>query len=63
MTAKRPYSDLSAWRPDLVIDKLSGSDRLRKMVDADAGMDEIIGSWQAELAGFAARRQPYLLYW
>jgi uncharacterized protein YbbC (DUF1343 family) len=63
VTAKRLYPDLFAWRPDLGIDKLSGSDRLRTMVDAGAGVDEIVGSWQAELASFVARRQPYLLYW
>lgn len=62
VTAKRLYPDRFAWRPDLMIDKLSGSDRLRRMVDAGAETDEIAGSWQAELAGFTARRQPYLLY-
>lgn len=63
VTAKKLHPDLFAWRPDLVIDKLSGSDRLRTMVDAGAGVDEIVGSWQAESAEFTARRQPYLLYW
>ncbi|MTD55936.1 exo-beta-N-acetylmuramidase NamZ family protein [Amycolatopsis pithecellobii] len=63
VTAKRTHPDLFAWRPDLMIDKLSGSDRLRTMVDAGAGVEEIVESWQAELAGFVARCQPYLLYW
>ncbi|WP_236796287.1 exo-beta-N-acetylmuramidase NamZ domain-containing protein [Amycolatopsis sp. GM8] len=63
VTAKRLHPGLFGWRPDLAIDKLSGSDRLRKMVDAGAGVEEIVGSWQAELASFVARRQPYLLYW
>ncbi|GHF74916.1 hypothetical protein GCM10017566_55960 [Amycolatopsis bartoniae] len=63
VTAKQVYPGLFGWRPDLAIDKLSGSDRLRKMIDAGARVDEIVGSWQAELAGFVARRQPYLLYW
>ncbi|TVT30443.1 DUF1343 domain-containing protein, partial [Amycolatopsis rhizosphaerae] len=63
VTAKRLHPDLFAWRPDLAIDRLSGSSRLRTMVDAGAGVDEITASWQAELAGFVARRAPYLLYW
>jgi uncharacterized protein YbbC (DUF1343 family) len=62
VTAKRVHPDLFAWRPDFYIDKLSGSDRLRTMVDAGAGVTEIVKSWQAELAGFTAKRQPYLLY-
>lgn len=63
VTAKRLHPDLFGWRPDLAIDKLSGSDRLRRMIDAGAGTDEIAGSWQDELTGFVRRRQPYLLYW
>lgn len=63
VTAKRRFPGQFGWRPDLAIDKLAGSDRLRKMVDGGAGVDEIIGSWQAELAGFVDRRRPYLLYW
>ncbi|WP_208026218.1 exo-beta-N-acetylmuramidase NamZ family protein [Amycolatopsis acidicola] len=63
VSAKRLHPNLFGWRQDLMIDKLSGSARLREMVDAGAGVDEIVGSWQAELAGFVQRRQPYLLYW
>ncbi|TNC21058.1 exo-beta-N-acetylmuramidase NamZ family protein [Amycolatopsis alkalitolerans] len=63
VTAKRLHPDQFGWRPDLAIDKLSGSDRLRKMVDAGADVDEIAGSWQAELDAFVDRRRPYLLYW
>ncbi|SDX13540.1 Uncharacterized conserved protein YbbC, DUF1343 family [Amycolatopsis xylanica] len=51
-----------AWRPDNYIDKLSGSDRLRTMVDAGAGVDEITGSWQGELGQFDRQRQQYLIY-
>jgi uncharacterized protein YbbC (DUF1343 family) len=63
VTAKRVHPDLFGWRPDFYIDKLSGSNRLRTMVDAGADVTEIVQSWQAELAGFTAKRQPYLLYW
>ncbi|HYO55163.1 DUF1343 domain-containing protein [Archangium sp.] len=44
------------------IDKLSGSERLRTMIDAGASTDEIVGAWSDELAEFDARRRPYLLY-
>ncbi|MEU0464649.1 DUF1343 domain-containing protein [Amycolatopsis sp. NPDC006131] len=63
VTAKKLHPDLFAWRADNGIDKLTGSDRLRTMVDRGAGVDEIVGSWQAELDEFTARRRPHLLYW
>jgi len=63
VSARKLHPDLFGWRPDKAIDKLSGSDRLRTMVDAGAGVDDITGSWQAELDEFTARRRPYLLYW
>lgn len=61
-TAKRLYPNLFAWRPDNWIDDLTGSARLRTMIDAGAGVGEIVGSWQAELAAFEAKRRKYLLY-
>nr|WP_123687183.1 DUF1343 domain-containing protein [Amycolatopsis thermoflava] len=63
VTAKKLHPDLFGWRADNGIDKLTGSDRLRTMVDRGAGVDEIVGSWQAELDEFTARRRPHLLYW
>jgi uncharacterized protein YbbC (DUF1343 family) len=62
VTAKQLYPSVFGWRPDNYIDLLSGSDRLRTMVDAGAGVDEIVGSWQQELAEFTQRRRQYLLY-
>ena len=62
VTAKRLYPEIFAWRPDNFIDLLSGSDRLRHMVDAGAGVEEITGAWRAELAEFDRLRRPYLLY-
>ncbi|ATB33451.1 exo-beta-N-acetylmuramidase NamZ family protein [Melittangium boletus] len=44
------------------IDKLSGSERLRTMIDAGASTDEIVGAWHDELAAFDVQRRPYLLY-
>jgi uncharacterized protein YbbC (DUF1343 family) len=62
VTAKQLYPAEFAWRPDNYIDKLSGSDRLRKMVDAGAGIDDVVGAWQPELNAFTKRRQQYLIY-
>ncbi|MGN9775595.1 exo-beta-N-acetylmuramidase NamZ family protein [Micromonospora sp. H33] len=50
--AARPY-----W-----VDKLTGSPRLRTMVDAGAEVDDVVGAWADELAEFDRRRTPYLLY-
>ncbi|WP_156755040.1 exo-beta-N-acetylmuramidase NamZ family protein [Actinokineospora pegani] len=62
VTARRVHPDAFGWRPDNFIDKLSGSDRLRRMVDAGAGVDELIGAWAGEEAAFRGLRRKYLLY-
>jgi uncharacterized protein YbbC (DUF1343 family) len=58
-----------AWRADTWdaarpywIDKLSGSTRLRTMIDAGADVADVVGAWSAELAAFDRQRRPYLLY-
>lgn len=61
-TAKTGYPAAFGWRPDGWLDQLSGSDRLRRQLDAGAGVEEITGAWQGELAAFRARRAPYLRY-
>ncbi|WP_432075502.1 exo-beta-N-acetylmuramidase NamZ family protein [Streptomyces wuyuanensis] len=61
VTAKRSWSGF-AWRPDNWIDKLTGSTRVRTMIDAGAGTDEVVGAWQQDLAAFRAVRRQYLLY-
>ena len=65
--AKR-YDDFT-WRYDSYdpqrpywIDKLSGSPRLRSMIDAGAGVDDVVAAWAAEVDDFEARRRQYLLY-
>ncbi|GAA2724298.1 MULTISPECIES: DUF1343 domain-containing protein [Streptomyces] len=61
VTAKRTWRGF-AWRPDHFIDKLSGSARLRTMIDAGADTDEVVGAWRTELAAFEAVRAKYLRY-
>ncbi|MGJ7441156.1 exo-beta-N-acetylmuramidase NamZ family protein [Aquipuribacter sp. MA13-6] len=66
--ARRLYPEF-AWRRDawdtarpFWVDKLSGSTRLREMVDAGASVAEVEAAWADELAGFERRRGPHLLY-
>ncbi|MGW7327762.1 exo-beta-N-acetylmuramidase NamZ family protein [Streptomyces sp. NPDC054840] len=61
ITARRVWSGFG-WRADHWIDRLTGSDRVRTLVDAGAGVDEVAGDWAAGLARFAAVREEYLLY-
>ncbi len=62
VTAKRLYPGVFGWREDNFIDKLTGSDRFRTMVNAGATTDDVVASWRDELADFRRKRQPYLLY-
>jgi uncharacterized protein YbbC (DUF1343 family) len=62
VTVKRLYPAIFAWRPDNYVDKLSGSARLRTMIEAGAGVDEVTGAWRDELAAFRRQRQRYLIY-
>jgi uncharacterized protein YbbC (DUF1343 family) len=63
VTAKRLYPTIFAWRPDNFVDKLSGSARLRTMIDAGAGVDDVVGAWRDELAQFGRQRRQHLIYW
>ncbi|BBN80732.1 hypothetical protein PA25_07170 [Pseudoalteromonas sp. A25] len=44
------------------MDKLAGTDKLRLAIESGQSLVEIKKSWQADLAKFERRRQPYLLY-
>lgn len=62
IAAKQTHPAVFGWRPDNFIDLLSGSARLRTMVDAGAGVAEVIGAWRDELAAFTRKRERYLIY-
>ncbi|MEU5944652.1 DUF1343 domain-containing protein [Micromonospora sp. NPDC047465] len=58
-----------AWRSDswdaarpYWVDKLTGSPRLRTMIDAGADVADVVDAWADELAQFDRRRAPHLLY-
>ncbi|MEU0276328.1 DUF1343 domain-containing protein [Streptomyces sp. NPDC006307] len=61
VTAKRTWSGF-AWRPDHWIDKLTGSAKVRTLIDAGAGTDDVAAAWEADLAAFRAVRRRYLAY-
>jgi uncharacterized protein YbbC (DUF1343 family) len=61
VTAKKVWEGF-AWRSDNWIDKLTGSTRVRTMIDAGAATDDVVAAWQDELAAFRAVRRRYLLY-
>ncbi|MGW5253987.1 exo-beta-N-acetylmuramidase NamZ family protein [Streptomyces sp. NPDC004012] len=61
VTARKVWSGF-AWRPDNWIDKLTGSARVRTMIDAGAAADEVVAAWQDELSGFRRVREEYLVY-
>lgn len=53
----RKYPEFQ-WRPDW-IDKLTGSSRLRTMIDAGAAHAEVAAAWTSELDEFRARSARY----
>jgi uncharacterized protein YbbC (DUF1343 family) len=61
VTAKRVWPGF-AWRSDNWIDNLTGSDRVRTMIDAGASADEVVAAWQDDLARFREVRSRYLHY-
>lgn len=61
VTARASWSGF-AWRPDHWIDKLTGSTRVRTLVDAGATTDEIVAAWSEDLTAFRAVRKEHLLY-
>jgi len=57
----RMSGDRWTWRV-AHFDRLSGTDAIRRGIEAGHGMAEITADWDAQDAAFEARRAPYLLY-
>jgi len=55
------YPDKIEWREDRM-DRLWGSDFIRKTIQEGNGPNDIIGYWQDDLNDFLALREKYLLY-
>ena len=47
---------------DSVWDRLAGADRVRQAIEAGQDPETIVESWRGELADFARRRRPFLIY-
>lgn len=60
VTARRRYPGFT-WLT-AHFDHLAGTDTVRKMIDAGAGVEEIVGAWRAGLRDFRAVRGRYLRY-
>jgi uncharacterized protein YbbC (DUF1343 family) len=58
---RREYPSQFQWR-DNSIDRLSGSDDVRKMIDQNTPVDEILASWAPELKKFDELRKKHFLY-
>jgi len=60
-TVKAMYPSDFTWRlPHL--DRLMGTDRIRKHLDAGISVKEIVASWSSDRASFEAQRRQVLLY-
>jgi len=56
------YPDSFGWRNTNGVDRLWGGPELRQMLDAGSSAEEIIQSFQDELAAFNSTRAQYLIY-
>lgn len=59
---KKLYPRQFSWRHDHWIDKLLGTDEVRKALDQGTPVSEIVAGWEAKLQAFEKQRKPYLLY-
>ncbi|MGH3368170.1 MAG: exo-beta-N-acetylmuramidase NamZ family protein [Nocardioidaceae bacterium] len=65
VTARRLYGGDFAWSESSSpywIDLLTGSNAVRKAIDAGASTGDVVHGWQDDLEAFRRRREPYLLY-
>ncbi|UQI44375.1 DUF1343 domain-containing protein [Streptomyces sp. HU2014] len=61
VTAKRVWGGFG-WRADGWVDRVAGTDSVRRVVSAGGSVGEVVGAWGGGLAGFREVRGRYLLY-
>jgi uncharacterized protein YbbC (DUF1343 family) len=66
LAGRRLFPEAFAWRPleqdgSYWIDRLSGSEGVRRAVEAGSTAGEIVASWRDEIAAFREARRPALL--
>jgi len=61
VSLKKLFPDFK-FNKDNFIDKLAGTDKLRKMIMNGDGYESIIASWKDDLENFKNEREKYLLY-
>ena len=54
--------DLTFFNSPKFMDKLSGTDKLRKSITSGQSVQQIKQGWQADIDCFKEKRRPYLLY-
>lgn len=59
--ARRLSGERWAWR-EAHFDRLAGTDRLRRGIEAGWDVDRLTETWPAQLEAFRSLREPYLLY-
>lgn len=61
LTLKKLYPEFK-WTKNNFIDKLAGTDRLRKNINDGFSVEEIIKDWEEEIKSFNFEREKILLY-
>ncbi|WP_286233941.1 exo-beta-N-acetylmuramidase NamZ family protein [Thalassotalea sediminis] len=59
---KFKQNDAEFFKSPNFMDKLAGTDKIRKMIIADKSAKQISETWQKDVAEFKRQRKPYLLY-
>lgn len=61
VTAKKLHPDSLKWR-ERSIDRLSGTPKLRKSIDAGATTEKVVEMWKDDVEKFKKIRAKHLLY-
>lgn len=61
LEARRLAGERWEWRAEH-FDRLAGTDRLRRAIEAGAPLDSILGAWRVQRERFETLRRPHLIY-